>query len=304
MTGTTHTNSSLNYAPCRYGASKALFRGPAREIEGDYLAVLGGTETFGRFIETPYPALLEAATGRMTVNLGCMQAGIDAVLSTSMTEICSGAQATVLQILGAPTLSNRFYTVDPRNNERFLRASKSFKALYPEVDFGAFDRVDHMLTALARLDADRLSRLRQEVQTAWVARMRTLLGQIEGPKVLLWLSDHAPYSKATGGTICRDPLFVDRAMLNALQDHADALVEVVATPEEIAQGRSRMVFDAFDQAAAQQMLGPVVHDRAVEALTPVLADLVGPFTRPVPAPHPSADDTLRADISAILKSAA
>lgn len=304
MTEMTRFSDSLDYTPCRYGSSKILFRGPARDTGGDYLTVLGGTETFGRFIQTPYPDLLETATGLSTVNLGCMQPGIDAFVSSpGLLDICSAARATVIQILGAPNMSNRLYTVDPRHNERFMRASKPFKALYPEVDFGEFDRVDHMLTALARLGRSQLAQVRQEVQTAWVARMRLLLNRIEGPKILLWLADHAPYSKAHGGTICREPLFIDRAMLNAVQGQCDALVEVVATPEEIAAGRGEMVFSEFEHGAAQEMLGPVVHARAAEALVPVLSEVLSREAAPepaadAPAPAPaSASDDTEVDLS-------
>lgn len=266
---------TIDYQPCRYGASKILFRGPAKRVAGQYVAYLGGSETFGRFIRTPYPELLENTSGIASINLGCMRAGIDAFnTSPGLVDICSMAQVTVVQVMGAPNMSNRFYAVDPRHNDRFLRASKKFKELYPEVDFTEFDRTDHMLTALAQVGRDRLHMVRHEMQCAWVARMRTLLDQIDGLKVLLWLSDHAPYSKATGGTICRDPLFVDRAMLNAVTDYADALVEVVATPDEIAIGREQLVFSDFEQAEAQEMLGPLVHQRVTEALAPVLRDLL------------------------------
>ena len=56
-------HSPLDYMPCRYGASKLLFRGPRRVLEAPYVACLGGTETYGKFIEAPFPALIEAQTG-------------------------------------------------------------------------------------------------------------------------------------------------------------------------------------------------------------------------------------------------
>ena len=284
---------SLEYHPCRYGSSKILFRGPARRVRGDYVTFLGGTETFGRFIETPYPDMLEQTMGMTAINLGCQRAGIDAYLkSPGLLDICAMSKATVIQIMGAPNMSNRFYTVDPRHNERFLRASKRFKEIYPEVDFSEFNQTSRMLTALARIGPDRLHLVRHEMQCAWVARMRTLLGQIEGKKILLWMADHAPFSTATGGTICREPLFVDRAMLNAVRDHADALVEVVGRRGEIEAGRDLMVYSEMEYAAVQEMLGPIVHERVADALEPVLADLTGQCTarpavaaKPPPAPE-------------------
>ncbi len=265
---------TLDYQPCRYGASKIMFRGPARRLRGEYVTFLGGCETFGRFVEAPFPDLVEQSTGLTSVNLGCPQTGIDTYLSSpGLMDICNMARATVIQVVGAANMSNRFYTVDPRRNERFLRASRRFKELYPELDFTRYEATSHMLTDLARVGPERLHHVRHELQCAWVARMRVLLRQIEGPKVLLWLADHAPFSAAQGGTICREPLFVDRAMLNAVSGSADAVVEIFATPDEIAAGRPEMVFDPFDHIAAQELLGPVVHRRLADTLTPVLSCL-------------------------------
>lgn len=265
---------SIDYAPCRYGASKIRFRGPSKDLTKDYIAFIGGTETFGRFIDAPYPALIERALGVQSLNLGCQNAGIDAFISSpDLIDICSAAKATVIQILGAPNMSNRFYTVDPRHNNRFLRASKKFKEVFPEVDFTEFDRTDHMLTALAQIGPDRLPLVRQELQCAWVARMRTLLRQIGGTKILLWLSDHKPYTALGGGTICRDPLFVDRAMMTAVVEEADALIEVVASHQDVSAGRSGLVFSDYEQAEAQDSLGPVVHGKVVDAILPILRNM-------------------------------
>ena len=51
---------ALDYFPCRYGHSKLLFRGPRRKLDGAYCAVLGGSETYGKYVREPYPALIEA----------------------------------------------------------------------------------------------------------------------------------------------------------------------------------------------------------------------------------------------------
>lgn len=279
----------LEYHPCRYGASKVLFRGPARKVRGEYVAYLGGNETFGRFVETPYPALGEAATGLKSINLGCLRAGIDAYMtSPGLIDICSMARVTVIQVMGAANMSNRFYTVDPRNNERFLRASKRFKEIYPEIDFSEFELTGHLLTGLARAGSDRLPLVRQELQCAWVARMRTLMAQIHSRKVLLWMSDHAPFCAQGGGTICREPLFVDRAMINAVADQADAVVEIVATPAEIEAGRKRLVYSEIEEGAAQDMLGPVVHARVAEQLAAILPQLAS-GEAPAATPTPPGD---------------
>ena len=267
----------LNYNPCRYAGSTAHFRGPQRALSGDYIACIGGTETFGKFIETPYPALIERITGRTSINLGCLHAGIDAFIrQPRLLDICTNAHTTVIQVMGATNMSNRHYAVDPLRNDRFLRASKPLKAIYPEVNFSQFERIDQMLTVLARISPARLHEVRREVQTAWVARMRSLINTIGGRIVLLWMADHAPYSNAQGGTICRDPMFVDRAMLNAIAAPNTHLIEIVVPPEDIARGMQTTVFEHTEDPTAFAMLGPVAHHRAADQLAQVLVDAIEP----------------------------
>jgi len=273
MDGPNSQTKRIDYQTCRYGGSKIMFRGPARKLQGDYIAFLGGSETFGRFIPDPYPALVEARTGVTSVNLGCIDAGLDSyATSHDLQEICSNSLTTIIQILGATNMSNRFYTVDQRHSDRFLRASKQFKEIYPEVDFSAFTHINEMLAHLGKIDSDRLHQIRQEIQTAWVARMRALLRNIDGPKILLWLADHAPFFHGSGGTICRMPLFVDRAMLAALETEDTTYIEIVATPAEIRAGRQSMVFNAQDFAHVPEILGPVLHERIAAQLATVLSE--------------------------------
>jgi hypothetical protein len=115
---------ALDYLPCRYGTSKLLFRGPRRPLKEPYIAFLGGTETYGKFIANPFPELIEQSIGRTCVNLGCVNAGVD-VFATDpqIVKIASGADVTVLQLMGAHNMSNRFYTVHPRRKDRFLKPS-------------------------------------------------------------------------------------------------------------------------------------------------------------------------------------
>jgi hypothetical protein len=256
----------LDYLPCHYGSARLVFRGPQRRLRGAYVACLGGTETFGPYIRTPWPALVEQALGVPCINLGSRGAGIDGFLgSPGLVDIAAMAKVTVIEVLGAVAMSNRFYTVDPRRPERLVRASKKLKAIYPETDFTRFERVDAMLAALARECPDRLQLVRREMQAAWVARMRSLVAQAAGPVVLLWLAAHPPYEHGTG-SICQPPLFVDRAMLRAICGGRVRLVEVVVPPEDRARGLEEMVFPPSEEPAARAMLGPAAHRRAAERL--------------------------------------
>ncbi|MDJ0629744.1 MAG: DUF6473 family protein [Rhodobacter sp.] len=265
---------ALDYFPCRYGRSKLLFRGPRRRLRGDYVTFLGGIETYGRFIPAPFPVLVEHETGVRSVNLGCVNAGVDAYLNDrSLLEICAHSKAAVIQLIGAQNMSNRFYAVHPRRNDRFLRASRQLTKIYDDVDFTEFNFTRHMLTSLAKKSPDRFAIVKRELKDAWVARMRLLMDQIGSKVILLWLADHRPGEDGTGPMPDKDPLFIDRTMIDAVADGAADVVEVVAEPEERRSGLDEMIYGPMDLPAAEEMLGPAVHRRVADRLAPVLRSL-------------------------------
>ena len=160
-------DGSLDYYPCRYGTSRVMFRGPRRDLDRPYVAMLGGTETYGKFVPEPYPALTEAATGLRVVNLGYVNAGLDLYLKDAdVLETAAQARLTVVQIMGAQNLSNRFYTVHARRNDRFLHASPLLRHIYREVDFTEFSFTRHMLHSLQAVSIDRFEVLAEELRAA------------------------------------------------------------------------------------------------------------------------------------------
>ncbi len=266
---------ALNYHLCRYGGSKLLFRGPFQRPEGRYAAVFGGAETYGRFVRQPYPALIAAATGLRLFNFGYMNAGLDAFLKDAeIMDIGAGAQMNVVQIIGAQNMSNRFYTVHPRRNDRFLRASSALKQLYEDVDFTEFNFTRHLLRHLQARSPERFVRVAEELKTAWVARMKTLVARLRGRVILLWLADHAPMERDASLELAAEPFLVDAQMIAAVRDDCADYLEQVASPEARAQGTAGMVLDEFDCSVAAELPGPAVHDEIARALAPRLRDLM------------------------------
>lgn len=269
----------LDYLPCRYGMSKMLFRGPRRDLDkGPYVAFVGGTETYGKFIEKPFPALVEERTGMTTANFGFPNAGIDVFAQDPfVVGAAANARASVVQIMGTANMSNRFYSVHPRRNDRFVAASQLLRTIYREVDFAEFNYTKHMLNHLLTISPERFEAVKLELQEAWVARMRLILGQMRGNTVLLWFAAYAPDGPddlTTMSGIGPDPLFVTRGMIDAVRDFATDVVEVVASDAAVAAGTRGMVYGELEEPAAREMLGPVAHAEAAKALCPSLAELI------------------------------
>ncbi|WP_299852107.1 DUF6473 family protein [uncultured Roseovarius sp.] len=269
-------DSPLDYLPCRYTGSKLSFRGPRRKLEGRYAAFLGGTDTYGKFIEQPFPALIEARTGVKCVNFGWPNAGVDVYLNDIGVQLAArNARLTVLQVPCVANMTNRFYSVHPRRNDRFLEASGTLRAMFGEVDFTEFHFVRHMLHRLQTVSEGRFGTVREEIQTAWVSRMQLLLQKLEGDVVLLWMSARKPEEDADQTNVAYDPSYVTREMIESLRSKATQLVEVTASDAAQAEGTKGMRFSDLEAPAAQEVLGPTVHYEVADALAPLIAEVVG-----------------------------
>lgn len=265
---------ALDYFPCRYGASRGVFRGPQRDVSGDYVAMLGGSQTFGAYVEAPFPALVEEATGHPVANLGGLNAGPDFYLSDpAALDIASAARLAVVQITGAEAMSNPFYTVHNRRNDRFLAASPALRALYPEVEFTDIHFTRHLLLVLRQAGADRFETLVTALKANWQARMQALLARMPDRRVLLWMADAPPPDLARAPDPVFGPLMIDRAMLAALGPQVTATVEAVPSAAARAEGVRRMQFPLEETPMARCLPGSAAHHEVARALAPVVARL-------------------------------
>ncbi|MEY1557521.1 DUF6473 family protein [Yoonia sp. R2331] len=264
----------LHYAPCRYGMSRIFFRGPKRRLDSPYISFIGGTETFGKFIDKPVPALVEKEMGMTCVNLGCVNGGVDAFVNDpTIMGICNDAQMTVVQIMGANYMSNRFYSVHPRRNDRFLRASTVMEAIFNDVDFADFTFTRHMLSTLHAMSPERFDIVVSELREAWVARMKNMLGQIGPRSVLLWFSKTPmtddPWDQHDN-PLQVDPLFVTAEMVDNLRHLVRDVIVVNPTDVARAQGTKGMFYSPLQAKAASSMMGVACHHEAANMLVPSL----------------------------------
>jgi hypothetical protein len=263
----------LDYFPCRYPESRLTYRGPRRDLSSPYAAFVGGTLTYGKFVDRPFPDLVEDKLGMTCVNFGSMNAGVDVFLyDPFLKRAVNNARITVIQITSPRNMSNRFYSVHPRRNDRFLKPSTVLQTIYKDVDFSEFNFTKHMLQRLRDVSPERFMSVVEELQQAWRARMQFLLSEIPGKTVLLWLSDHEPGD----GTECsgRDPWFVSSDLIEEIRPNATAYVQAVASKEAIAAGTDGMFHSEMEEPAARHILGPVAHHEVADHLVPVMEKLL------------------------------
>lgn len=259
----------LDYNLCSTPGSRLKFRGPLPSDGTPYIAVLGGNETFGKYVRSPYPALLADMNGYSVTNLGVAQAGLTLFSEEQvLLELASKAQLTIFQVLGAQNMSNRLYSVHSRRNDRFLGVSDALRDIYPEVDFSEINFTGHLLTRLHEASQEAFDIVVDELKWAWVQRMRRVLSMIEGEVLLLWISDRPPRFDGGRHLGQHEPRFVDRTMLDDLNEDRIGLVEVTLNSTRSAEG---MRFPEDEGAIARLLPGPAEHARIAEALAPHVA---------------------------------
>lgn len=266
---------ALDYAPCRYGASRVVFRGPAKSLDVPYVAVLGGTETYGKFVSDPFPALVEAETGVQVVNLGAVNAGLDVYLNDpDILNIARRADAVVLQIVGAQNLTNRYYKVHRRRNDRFLGANPALRSLFPEVDFTEFSFTRHMLQTLSKISAERFAAVVEELRQTWLARMQQLVTEMGPNLVLLWFSPHRPPRAERPTDLSREPLLITAEMVQRLKADVRAVVEVVSSAAALAEAGKDLSYTPLEEPMTRGVPGLTAHREVAARLTPVLRQIL------------------------------
>lgn len=223
---------ALDYNPCRYGTSRSQFRGPPRDLAGPYLAALGGAATFGKHVAQSYPEVVERALGQPCVNLGATGAGPDFYLSDpGALDIAARARAVIVQVTGVEGVSNAYYAVHSRRNDRIVAPTPALRALFPEVDCADIHFTRHLLTVLEQVDPERFEVVRAVLRATWLRRMQQLLRALPSPRVLLRLPEAPP-----DGALAphRDPLSIDDSLLAALAPLYDRLVDgPVPQPDDL-----------------------------------------------------------------------
>jgi len=238
-----------------------VFRGPETGLDGAYTVVLGGSETYGRFVEDPFCDRTGELTGRKVVNLGVQNGSVDVFAQDiDLMPVINGAEIVVVQVMGAHNISNRFYSVHPRRNDRFLRHSILMETLFPDIDFSDFSFTRHMLSALCHVSPDKFALVVQELRDAWVARMRLMLSRIRGRKVLLWIEN------SSADDLGAEPLFVTLEMLQKLEGQINKVVHCDVQAEQGIDHLEGMLFGETDREAALRCMSAAAHDHVAHDL--------------------------------------
>lgn len=217
-----HGADAICYAPCFYNEIQVPFRGPKRSLDGRYIACLGGAGMFGKFVPQALPDLLETGLGVPAVNLAQINAGVDFMSMREVVSIAENAVCTVIDLVGAHNLSNRFYRVHPRRNDRLIAATPLLRELFPTLDLADVHFTRHLLALMKDTAPSRMEAVIEELKHVWLERMHGLLAQLPGPVVLLWMGG-GPVPDCADDYSARLP-FLDARMVTQIAEVATEVI--------------------------------------------------------------------------------
>ena len=278
MTIHARIDRDVEYNTYRFGRSRQRFRGPKPDLSGSYISFIGGSETFGKFVEHPFPALLEESLDFTCANWGTPGAGPSFFLKDPVVlEACSNSKVCVVSVMGAVAMSNRLYSVFKRRNSRVRTMSAGLRAMFPDLNLEDFRFAHNMLRHMHRDNPSNFKVLEIELREAWIARMRELLDEIETSRVLFWMSERTPEEKTSTdarAAFVTHPAFVDREMLEAVAPMADLVVEYV--PQTPSQDWASA--DPKEGLPALPVPGDLMHQQAAQLLAGPLRDILSSQT--------------------------
>ena len=278
MQGMTEQTEVLDYQTYRYGRSKQRFRGPRPDLSQPYIAFIGGSEPFGKYVPKPFPMQLQERLNFACANWGTPGAGPSFFLRDPVVlEACSNSKVCVISVMGAVAMSNRMYSVFKRRNSRVREVSATLKALYPNMALGDFRFAHNMLRKLHQQNPNNFKVLEIELREAWKARMRELLEEIETTRVLLWMSSRAPEEEPHAKdpeSFTSAPAFVNREMLEAVAPMADILVEYVAGHGVAHKPGDGRIFPEEKADAALRYPGMTMHNQVADLLEEPLRQII------------------------------
>jgi len=186
-----------------------------------YATCVGAAQTFGCYVEQPFPALLSKSINIPVLNFGVAGAGPSFFIkNNSFLRYINNGRFAVVQVLSGRSVSNSLFKSN--GGEMLTRLTDG-------VTKGAQPMYQDMLDMK---DMELIARISEETKRAWIEDTIRLLQAIRVPKVLLWLSKREP-AYQPGFTKVIDffgafPQLVDEPMLEAVKPHADYYVAHVS----------------------------------------------------------------------------
>jgi hypothetical protein len=223
------------------------FRGPRPKLHRDpRIVCLGAAQTFGRFVQRPYPQQVSDFLQVPVLNLGVSGAGPEFYLERpSLIRRIARAEIVIVQAMSARSVTAGCF-----------KAQKGNKGV---LSFVAGPHAGQPLLAQAAYQLLRDSegeeaffRQVRAVQAAWLEQYFELGRQIAGTKVFLWLSTKMPHEipDVQASSVGTFPHFVTKSMVDQIEGMGFTVIHCCLEkmePQILIDDRTGHVTEVFDK---------------------------------------------------------
>ena len=210
---------------------------PINLSSGEFYTAIGAADTFGRFVERPYPELLGEALGISALNMGF--AGVGPIFfnyprNKILLNLINRSKFVTISIMSGRSQPNSLFQVDSHSQVRYRL--KSGEIVPADLAYQQLLDTSDEATIAAIVAETREQYLEQFIQ---------LLDNITVPKILLWFSRRVPdYTESYDSVLSLlggFPHLINRTMIDKLQPHCDEYVECVSAvglPQQLLNART------------------------------------------------------------------
>lgn len=255
------------------------FRGSEPDLSQPYAVCLGSAHTFGRYVNRPYPEILQSNLNMQVLNLG-RPAGHPCAYSTSdeIIDLINGSKFCVVQVFSA----------------RFSANSEVWYSGFNHFMYGKekIPTMRYWKGKLSKKNKNTRQIIRESLNT-YVEDMKEMFDKINVPIILFWFSKRKPGSlflskhKSNHNKFYGDfPQLIDKDTLDKVRKHTDAYGQVCSTaglPNKFMKNGKvvkltysfRKKYDRGDRLANKAKTSnsyypsPKMHKLAAKELTPI-----------------------------------
>jgi hypothetical protein len=269
----------IDYVLYELPGGSGVFRGPPITRD-EYLACVGAAQTFGRFVQTPFPRQISNALGVDALNLGRGGAGPTFPLNNPrlMTYI-NRARLAIVQVFSGRSQSNSL----------FKTVNDGMRGIH-QLD-GRELSADDFYKWFLEQDEQIARKIVAETRANYVLAMTELLKAITVPKILFWFSVRTPDYQEKWRLPVQNlwgefPQLVNRQMIDQLRNRSDVYVECVSRrglPQPLTNRTEDGDRSADSVSPEMKKLpqfenryypSPEMHEDAAELLIPVCREIL------------------------------
>ena len=229
----------IDYQIYCLGQEKNPFRGPKVNLyDTSYISFLGAAQTFGRFVENPFPKIVANSMKLPCLNLGIAGCGPEFYIrQKDLINIINQSKIAVIQVMSGRSVTSPWIQIDPIVNANLRPNPSLFSGLPHKYDNGAFRPAYETFSYIYKeLDKNQMKEMIEEHRQCWVNRMIQLAKLLTVPKILFYFSRRKPeyesdYSSMEGifgEDVGGFPQLVNQGMLNSVKPHFTMYLECVS----------------------------------------------------------------------------